>query len=96
MKKKLMAGIAVLIIFLSAGLLYHRSCPVKADNSNLQEYVEASEGQNRVLPENVRFYAAEGTGLTEQVWNKRIDFRHRKANSLCGALLHKIPFGMTP
>lgn len=32
--------------------------------------VEAPEGEDHVLPENIRFYAANGTDLTEQVWNK--------------------------
>lgn len=32
--------------------------------------VEVPEGQDHVLPENIRFYAADGTDLTEQIWNK--------------------------
>ena len=31
--------------------------------------VEDSEGEGHVLPENIRFYAADGTDLTEQIWN---------------------------
>lgn len=52
MKKNWLAGIAVLLILLAAGGLYHRSYPVEADNSNLQEHVEASlRGQSDLPPE---------------------------------------------
>ena len=50
MKKNWMTAVAVLLILLAAGGVYHRSYPVEADNSNLQEYVEASLSRRTALP----------------------------------------------
>lgn len=52
MKKSWLAGITALLILLSAVLLYHRSYPVEADNSNLQEHVEAFLSRENNLPLN--------------------------------------------
>ena len=52
MKKSWLAGIAVLLILLAVGGLYHRSYPVEADHSNLQEYAEAFLNTGSDLPLN--------------------------------------------
>lgn len=54
MKKTGMIVLAGLLIILTAGGLYHRSYPVEADNSNLQEYVEASLSRRADLPPEYR------------------------------------------
>lgn len=52
MKKWWIIGGTVLLIFLVAGGLYHRSYPIEADNSNLQEYVEVFLNRRTDLPTN--------------------------------------------
>ena len=54
MKKKGMIVLVGLLILLMAGGLYHRSYPVEADNSNLQEHVEASLSRRTDLPPEYR------------------------------------------
>ena len=52
MKKNWMTILAVLLILLTAGGLYHRSYPVEADNSNLREQVETFLNRGNNLPLN--------------------------------------------